>query len=66
MKVLWKVKMLDGSVKDIWSKEDSNPIPGDGKFLDGIPVKICGVLTTPNLAELGHHDLAVSAEEQEK
>lgn len=65
MKVLWKIKRLDGTTDDVVTEEDSAPIPGDGKILNGIPVKIGSHVTTPTSEPHTGYGIVAAAEEQE-
>ncbi len=63
-KVLWIIERLDGTTTRVLTEETMEPIPGDGKIIDGIPVAIISVVTTPLSGELEKHDLVVAAKEQ--
>lgn len=64
MKVLWKIKMLDGSIKEVSTTESDRPTPGDGKIIDGLPVTIGSNVTTPTTKKQTGYDLVAAAEEQ--
>ena len=64
MKVLWIIDRLDGTQTRIIKEEATRPVPGDGAHINGIPVAIGSVLTTPMAGELEKYDLAVAAKEQ--
>lgn len=64
MKILWIIKRLDGSTLKIETEEKIEPITGDGKILQGVPVAIGSKITTPNLADQGKHDVVIAATEQ--
>ncbi len=64
MKVLWIIDRLDGTVTRVIKEVATRPISGDGAHIDGIPVAVGMVLTTPMAGELEKHDLAVAAKEQ--
>lgn len=66
MKVLWIVERLDGSLLKLLTEETDDPISGDGKIIEGIPVAIGSKVTTPMAADLDKHDLAVAAKEQKR
>lgn len=65
MKVLWKIERLDGSTMDVMTDETEAPIPGDGKILEEIPVKIGGNVTTPVTSPITGYDMVVAAKEQD-
>lgn len=64
MKVLWIIERLDGTVTQVIREQAAAPVPGDGAHVDGIPVAIGSLITTPMAGELDRHDLAVAAKEQ--
>jgi hypothetical protein len=64
MKVLWIIYRLDGTIARIIREQAAAPVPGDGAHIDGIPIAIGSVITTPMAGDLDQHDLAVAAKEQ--
>lgn len=65
MKIMWIVDRLDGSQTRHFSEEGVEPVPGDGKIVDGIPIAVGSNVTTPMAGERDKHDLVVAAKEQE-
>lgn len=62
-KVLWKIKLKDGTTREFTTKEKDIPAVGDGFHVNGLPVEIKEVLTTPTIGAGGGHDMAIAATE---
>ena len=65
MKVRWIIDRLDGTRVEIMTCESTEPVTGDGKIVDGIPVAIGSKVTTPLSGQHGKHDVVIAAREQQ-
>ncbi|MBC6437755.1 MAG: hypothetical protein GDA52_06385 [Rhodobacteraceae bacterium] len=65
VKIRWVIQRKDGTCEEIYTEEEERnlPFPGDGKFMEGIGVRVDKVLKTPTLGKEGEHDVVVQAQE---